>query len=127
MKAKAASAATAWWSTKVAFQVMLRATIRGLPAAVRASMPLNPLAPGVNMNGCSWRTPSRSQIVASASWSARRASGVAERVLAPVPPWVGTRAGSLAVIPGQPSLFPGFCARYCLALMTWPLGERTYQ
>ena len=75
MKAKAESVTTAWWSTTEAFQVMVRATTEGLPAATPSSIPLNPREPAVNMKGWSWRTPSSSHTEARASWRTRRPSG----------------------------------------------------
>ena len=48
--AKMALSSTMWWSTRVASQVIGLAMTAGLPSAVPASMPLNPLAPLVNMN-----------------------------------------------------------------------------
>ena len=69
--AKTLLASTGLWYTFDAFQVIECATQLGLLAARLLSMPLKPFDPRVNMNGCSWRTASRSQTVARTSWKVR--------------------------------------------------------
>ena len=71
MPAKTVLLRIGWWYTFEAFQVIECAIHPGFPAAVELSMPLNPFAPRVNMNGWSCRTASRSQTVASTSWNVR--------------------------------------------------------
>ena len=88
MSAKGALVSTGWWATTEAFHLIVSATQPGFPLAKPCNMPLNPLDPPVNMNGCICRTASRSHTVASVSWNVRcrslggRAGAFDERAVA---------------------------------------------
>src|SRR5215467_750236 len=73
--ANAALAQVGWSATRRADQVMGSAMNPGLPAAIPASIRLNPLP---NMNDCSCSTASSSQNAASPSCSRRRKLGAAQ-------------------------------------------------
>ena len=71
MAAKAALVEAAWWAMIPAAHVMECATTPGLPCAPGASM-VRPNCE-VNITGCSCKTPSNNQIVASTSCNTLRA------------------------------------------------------
>ena len=114
MVAKIVFTRTKWCSTRVAFQLMGRATTPGLPDDVPPIICPNAL---VNMNDWYWSTPSSSQIAARISCRVRRMPGtvVAAAVMpgrsrhtaiSLIPP-LSARTGPGAQ-PGMPGSWPGF-------------------
>src|SRR5215470_2507819 len=122
--ANAALAQVGWPATRRADQVMGSAMNPGLPAAIPASIWLNPLP---NMNDCSCSTASSSQIAASPSWSRRRKLGVAQARGTPLARQLAGHAAALAdtlfslitespSVPRQAAPFTGACT--CSAACT---------
>src|SRR6516165_6292773 len=113
--ANAALVQVGWPATRRADQVMGPAMNPGLPAAIRASIWLNPLP---NMNDCSCSMASSSQSTASASCSQRRKLGAAQARAAPRPSRTHCSHSSPSPpsVPGQAVPLTGACT--CSAACT---------
>ena len=117
--ANAALVQVGWSATSRADQVMGSAMIHGLPAAVPASIWLNPLP---NMNDCNCSTASSSQIAASPSCSQRRKLGAAQVRVTPLAPRPGGQAATavttlFSLIDGSPSVPSGRAVDGCVHLL----------